>query len=93
MSKELAKKILSSPQGYTDESREVAEDYLKLLESQWTSVKFRLPEAGKMVMIFTPECLTTQAYFSGHSFHEPWGDEYAGSKQPKYWCHLPQPPK
>jgi len=61
------------------------------LNKQWISINERMPNPG-MVLIFTPECLTTQAYCSGTSFNVPWGDEYPGSKQPKYWMPLPPSP-
>jgi hypothetical protein len=60
--------------------------------SEWISVEDELPEPRKMVLAFMPDCLVTQVYFSGTSFHEPWGDEYAGSKQPKWWKSLPISP-
>ena len=58
---------------------------------EWKKIEDEKPEAGKMCIIFTTECLTTQAYYSGSSFHEPWGDEYPGSKQPKWWGKLNTP--
>ncbi len=60
-------------------------------QREWVSVDELLPDQG-MVLVFTPECLTTQAYYSGSSFYEPWGNEYPGSKQPVYWMPLPEPP-
>jgi len=61
---------------------------------QWVSVDDESLKdyTGKMVLIFTPSCLVTQAYYSGLSFSEPWGDEYPGSKQPKLWMPLPPLP-
>lgn len=51
-----------------------------------------MPDPG-MVLVFDTQCKVTQAYCSGNSFHEPWGDEYPGSKQPKYWMPLPPSPR
>ena len=66
------------------------ETNLRLMK--WNRIEDKAPKAGSMVLIFTPECLTTQAYYSGSSFHKPWGDEYPGSKQPKWWMELPAAP-
>ena len=57
----------------------------------WKRVDDEKPTAGKMCLVFMPDCLTTQAYFSGASFNEPWGDEYPKSKQPKWWAALNTP--
>lgn len=73
----------------------VSTHLLKLIEPEikrWISIEDRIPLPRAMVLVFTSECLITQAYFSGTSFHAPWGDEYPGSKQPKYWMPLPNPP-
>ena len=60
----------------------------------WVSVSDRLPfPHRKMVLTFMTDGKVKMSYFSGDSFHEPWGDEYAGSKQPKWWMSLPSPPK
>ena len=55
MSKTLAQKIISAPNGYTDESREVAEAYLKLL-NPWISVEDRLPEEGANIDVWIKHC-------------------------------------
>lgn len=59
----------------------------------WRSIERERPKAREMCLVFTSECLVTQAYYSGHSFHIPWGDEYPGSKQPKWWAELNTPIK
>ncbi|KKK93263.1 hypothetical protein LCGC14_2694630 [marine sediment metagenome] len=58
----------------------------------WISIDEQQPKPGTMVLVFTTQCLTTQAYYSGNSFHVPWGSEYPGSQQPKYWMPLPASP-
>lgn len=59
---------------------------------EWKNIANEQPEPGKMCLVFTHSSLTAQAYFSGDSFHEPWGREYPGSKQPKWWAELSLPP-
>lgn len=60
--------------------------------SEWISLRHSTPAPRAMVLVFTTQCLTTQAYWSGDSFHVPWGDEYPGSKQPVWWMPLPVSP-
>jgi len=56
---------------------------------EWISVEDRFPECEIMVLIFTRECLTTQAYFNANcKFCIPWGKEYLENKQPKHWQPL-----
>ena len=61
------------------------------MKNKWIHTDNRFPDPG-MVLIFDTQCLVTQAYCSGDSFHVPWGDEYPGSKQPKWWMPLPDMP-
>ena len=57
----------------------------------WIRINDELPEKDKMCLVFTKDCLVTQAYYSGTSFHIPWGDEYPESKQPIWWAKLNGP--
>lgn len=58
---------------------------------EWKHINSERPKAGKMCLVFTKECLTTQAYYAGDSFFVPWGDEYPGSKQAEWWAELNTP--
>lgn len=58
---------------------------------EWKQIEEQKPESNTMVLVFMPDCLVTQAYYSGGSFQEPWGAEYSGSKQPKWWASLNTP--
>ncbi len=58
---------------------------------EWKNIRDEKPKADKMYLVFRNDCLITQAYYSGNSFHVPWGDEYPGSTQPKWWAKLNTP--
>ena len=107
MSKILAQKILSSPQGYTDESREVAEDYLKLLDP-WISVDDKLPNpepTGDCNQVTSPIILAQGSivgigYFSYEKKDDKWIPLFAfkdffvcSDHCITHWMPLPQPPK
>ena len=43
---------------------------------------------GKIYLVQERGGMVTSAYWSGDSWHVPWGDEYKGSEQPLIWAVL-----
>lgn len=65
--------------------------------SEWISVKDRLPEKGKLVLIWTGNDDRRPAIFLAYldDDGQEWvdGDYYTGAEYVTYWQPLPEPPQ